>query len=206
MNDSPNTALAVSPKAAQISDFRELRMLEELGGEGPVTQRELALKVGIALGLANTILKRMARKGLIKVRNLDAKRLAYSITPHGMQEKSRLAYRYFEKTVDFYRQARYRVKDNLLKARAAGVRRVAIYRINDVAEIVYLTVRELGLELVMVASPRHAGETWLGIPVHPAEDLFALELDAVIVTDFEPDPARYPELAGLKAPVWWLTA
>lgn len=190
--------------ALPVSELRDLRVLEELGGDQEVTQRELARKVGIALGLANTILKRMARKGMIKVRNLDAKRLAYSITPRGMQEKSRLAYRYFEQTVDFYKQARYRVKDNLLRAKAQGIHRVAIYRIDEVAEIVFLTVKELGMELALVSSPGHAGEEWLGMRVHGPEALKAGGFDAVIVTDFAPDPARYPELEGIGKPIWWL--
>ena len=193
-------------KAAETVDFRELRVLEELDSPNPVTQRELARKVGIALGLANSMLKGMTHNGLIKVRNLDAKRLAYSITPHGMQEKTRLAYRYMERTVDFYKQARYRVKHNLLQAQARGVRKVAIYRINEMAEIVYLTVRELGLELVIVASPGHSGETWLGLPVQPPAALQTAEVDAIIITDFEWNPGRYPELAGLETRILWMQA
>ena len=183
---------------APVPDFRELRVLEELGSQQPVTQRELAGKVGIALGLANAILKRMAHKGFIQVRNLDARRLGYSITPKGMQEKSRLAYRYMERTVGFYKQLRYRVKHNLLAARATGVRRVAIYGINDVAEVVFLTLQELGMELVVVASPRHAGESWLGRTVLGPEALRSTGIDAVLVTDLNRLPGSYPELDGLK--------
>lgn len=201
MNNAADTIL---PPPAEAPDFRELKVLEELGTQHPVTQRELARKVGIAVGLANAILKRMARKGLIEVRNLDAKRLAYSITPKGMQEKTRLAYGYMERTVHFYKEARYRVKDNLLRAQGAGVRRVALYGINDVAEIVYLTLKELGLELAMVASPRHAGESWLGMPVMSAQDLASASLDAVVVADFDTDRERYPELKALAVRAWWL--
>ena len=201
MNDP---AIAVSPAL----DVRELRVLEELGGQTPVTQRELARKVGIAVGLANAMLKRMARKGWIEVRDLDARRLAYTLTPQGGREKSRLAYRYFERTIDFYKQARYRVKDNLLKARQGGVRRVALYGINEVAEISYLTLRELGMDLVLVTSPKHAGEQWMGMPVGTASDLSPQTpgRDAVIVTDFDTDPERYPELKGLSMPILWLEA
>ncbi len=187
-------------------DVRELRVLEELGSPQPVTQRELARKVGIAVGLANAMLKRMARKGWIEVKDLDARRLAYTLTPQGGKEKSRLAYQYFERTLDFYKQARYRVKDNLFKAHQRGIRRVGLYGINEVAEICYLTLRELGMELVLVGSPKHAGEAWLGMPVGTAGDLAGKSLDAVVVTDFDTDPERYPELKSLDVPILWLEA
>ena len=197
-----NNTIDTSP----VPDFRELRMLEELGTATPVTQRELAGKVGIALGLANAILKRLAHQGFIKVRNLDARRLGYSITPKGMQEKSRLAYRTMVRTVDFYKQARYRVKHNLLKARAAGIEKVAIFGINDVAEIVFLTLQELDMTLDLVVSPGHPGETWLGRPVRSVEVLKSSGVDAVIVTDLNKTPGAYPEFDGIPARVWWLDA
>ncbi len=210
MND-PATLLSNASQGMEFRtdnrvDSRELRVLEELGSDRPVTQRELARKVGIAVGLANAMLKRMAHQGWIEVRDLDTRRLAYTLTPKGGREKSRLAYQYFERTLDFYKQARYRVKHNLLKARQAGVKRVALYGINEVAEICYLTLRELDMELVLVSSPKHAGEQWLGLPVGAAADLLSRPVDAVVVTDFDPSPDRYPELKDLGIPVLWLEA
>ena len=45
---------------------RDLEILSALSTGEPVTQRNLAHRLGIALGLANLSLKRLARKGHIK--------------------------------------------------------------------------------------------------------------------------------------------
>lgn len=46
---------------------RDLILLTELERDGAVTQRSLAIKLGVALGLTNLYVKRLARKGYVKV-------------------------------------------------------------------------------------------------------------------------------------------
>ena len=46
---------------------RDLQLLTAIEEGAPLTQRALAERLGVALGLANLCLKRLARKGYIKV-------------------------------------------------------------------------------------------------------------------------------------------
>ncbi len=76
---------------------RELRLLTELERDGTITQRSLATKLGVALGLTNLYLKRLARKGYIKITTIPFHittipfhRIRYLLTPQGFIEKSRL--------------------------------------------------------------------------------------------------------------------
>src|SRR4051794_31761602 len=71
-----------------------LGVLDAIERDPTVTQRSVALELGIALGLANGYLKRCVRKGLIKVRQAPARRYAYYLTPKGFAEKSRLTASY----------------------------------------------------------------------------------------------------------------
>ncbi len=77
-------------------DVRELEILEKIEGNGHLTQRDLSREVGIALGLVNHLLKKMVRKGWIKIKNVDAKGIRYLITPQGAREKSSLLYKRVE--------------------------------------------------------------------------------------------------------------
>ena len=52
---------------------RNLEILTAIGDGAPVTQRALAAQLGMALGLANLCLKRLASKGLIKMMEFPAK-------------------------------------------------------------------------------------------------------------------------------------
>ena len=48
---------------------RELRVLAEVDSDPEVTQRALAHRVGIALGLTNFLLRNLVQKGYIRVSN-----------------------------------------------------------------------------------------------------------------------------------------
>ena len=70
------------------------KLLEEISREGTVSQRALADRLGIALGLVNAYVKRLCSKGYLKLKFLPKNRIKYIITPQGFAEKSRLTYKY----------------------------------------------------------------------------------------------------------------
>jgi len=93
---------------------RDLLLLSELDRKGGATQRTLATKLGIALGLANLYLRRLVRKGYyIKTTTSPRWRVGYSLTPQGLAEKSRLTYLYLQYSLSHYRDIRGRLNDML---------------------------------------------------------------------------------------------
>ena len=50
-----------------IQSQRDLQLLNEVEQNAAVTQRSLARKLDVALGLTNLYIKRLARKGFIKI-------------------------------------------------------------------------------------------------------------------------------------------
>jgi DNA-binding MarR family transcriptional regulator len=58
-----------------------LGLLESVERGEAQTQRRLASELGVALGLVNAYLKRCINKGLVKVREVPARRYAYYLTP-----------------------------------------------------------------------------------------------------------------------------
>src|SRR2546426_10584779 len=52
---------------------RDLEILTAIGEGRPLTQRALAQRLGVALGLTNLYLKRLAKKGLIKITEFPRK-------------------------------------------------------------------------------------------------------------------------------------
>ena len=61
--------IQIKQKSGDI-DIRELKILERLESNGHLTQRDLSKEVGIALGLVNHLLKKMVKKGWIKIKNI----------------------------------------------------------------------------------------------------------------------------------------
>ncbi|MFL6646678.1 MAG: winged helix-turn-helix transcriptional regulator, partial [Sulfurifustaceae bacterium] len=73
---------------------RLLELLDVVGQKSDVSQRHLARHLGVALGLANSYLRRCVRKGWIKISTAPANRYLYYLTPKGFSEKSRLTAKY----------------------------------------------------------------------------------------------------------------
>lgn len=82
-----------------------LEILEAIDAKSDVTQRHLARRAGIALGLTNSYLKRCVGKGLVKIQQAPANRYLYYLTPKGFAEKSRLTAQYLSSSLEFYRKA-----------------------------------------------------------------------------------------------------
>ena len=67
---------------------RELKLLSEIEVDPEITQRRLASRVGMALGLTNLLLKNLAEKGYIKVSRSGWKRWLYTLIPRWTYQKS----------------------------------------------------------------------------------------------------------------------
>jgi DNA-binding MarR family transcriptional regulator len=172
---------------------RDLEILTAIEEGLPLTQRALAERLGVALGLANLYLKRLARKGCIKIvefprKPAARKRLRYLLTPRGMAEKTRLTYEHMAYSLDLYRRARRTLRQSLGGLADGGAKRIALYGTGEAAEVAYLTLKELGLEPVGVFAP--GGGRFLGHAVRALAELVTEEVDAVVVATFErPEPS-----------------
>lgn len=82
-----NTELEESAK-------REHKLLSYLHSHEMTSQRKIASGTGLSLATVNILLKRMIKRGLIKIEQLDRRSLRYMLTPKGLAEKSRLTYDY----------------------------------------------------------------------------------------------------------------
>ncbi|MBM4135002.1 MAG: winged helix-turn-helix transcriptional regulator [Nitrospira sp.] len=163
---------------------RELQLLNELEKDGSVTQRTLAKTLGVALGLTNLYLKRLIKKGYIKVTTIPRNRIKYLLTPHGIAEKSRLTYQYMQYSLYYYREVRERLKQVLGDLSSTGSKRLVIYGTGELAELAYLTLREMDLALVGFVNRSGEG-TFLSYPLLPVMALSTCDFDAVLIADLE---------------------
>src|SRR5262245_35815395 len=173
------------------SSQRHLWILTAIAERQDVTQRGLAKSLGIALGLTNLYLKRLTRKGYIKVTTIPARRMRYLLTPRGFAEKTRLTYEYMTFPLDLCRETRQRLRNSMSPLIATGARRFALYGTGEAAELAYLTLREFGLEPVAVYGT-NGQRDFLGLAVRPLKDVAAAPADRVIVATFD-QPDRHRE-------------
>ncbi len=165
-----------------VESRRDLQLLEQIEQESRVTQRTLAERLGIALGLTNLYLKRLIRKGYVKCVTVPPNRLVYLVTARGVARKARLTYEFMKYSLDFYRDARQHLRRHLGVA-VARRNRVAIYGTGDAAELVYLLLKDIGLQPVAVFGESPA--QFLGFPVRPIAEHAEIAYDLVIVAILE---------------------
>ncbi len=119
-----------------ISSEKELELLEAIYTREEVHQRDLANVLGISLGMTNSILKRLVKKGLLTIQKVNNRNIMYAVSPDGIDAIARRSFRYFKRTIKnvvFYRQ---KIEDIVGTARAAGNREVVLVGGSDLDFIV----------------------------------------------------------------------
>lgn len=192
-------------------DTLTLEILEAINEKSDVTQRHLARKADIALGLANSYLKRCVRKGFVKITQAPTNRYVYYLTPKGFSEKSRLTAQYLSYSFSFYKKAANSCKATLGRCQQQGVRKIVLCGVSDLTEIAFVQAAEYELTVVAVYDPVTEHNSYLGLRV--AHTLNECEpYDVLVMTDLNEPQSVYdrlirkvgaerviaPEVLGLK--------
>ena len=158
-------------------DLRTLKILEEIEKDKAPSQRYLAGKLNISLGLVNSFIKRLAQKGLFKVKNIPKKRVKYILTPKGAAEKTRLTYKYIQYSFQFYKSAREKLRILFYGLTKNGNKKIVFYGAGDLAEIAYISLTEVPIELVAVIDDNKAGEIFMDFVISSPNRLETITFD-----------------------------
>jgi DNA-binding MarR family transcriptional regulator len=181
------------------STYRDMHLLNEVTQSPDVTQRELSRRIGAALGLTNLMLRRLAQKGYIKISGTKRSRIRYLITPQGILEKSRLTYEFVQHSLHLYGRVRVFLREQLSLVAKQGHRRILLCGTGELSEIAFLTIHEMGFELVGVVDEQPTTQRFLG---HPVQDLGAMGpdvCDCVIVASRHWNDSMGQRLTALGA-------
>lgn len=158
-----------------------LGILETIEGQSDVTQRHLASSLGVALGLANSYLKRCVRKGLIKIEQAPANRYLYYLTPRGFAEKSRLTAEYLSTSFDFYRRASLSCTRVFQHCQSNNYQSILLCGISELAEIASLRAKEQNIKIVGILDSQATCREYIGLPVYLSFEE-AAHFDACVLT------------------------
>ena len=128
-------------------NLHELRILEQIERDPEATQADLASRMGVAVGTVNWYVKRLVKKGHIKVTRLQRRRLRYLITPEGISEKTRLAMEYVQISMGMYRATPQQARDLLSRAREAGFQSVTVLGQGDLVDVCRLSCLEQSVQI-----------------------------------------------------------
>jgi hypothetical protein len=197
----------MSPQDAHIH-----RILQELDGQPHLTQRSLATRVGIALGLTNLLLRRLAAKGWVRVVRFRGNRVGYLLTPRGLAEKARISRNFLQSSIKFYAEARDRIQMSFAMLRGemsqAGVpdARIIFWGAGEMAEVGYVCLQDSNLTLVGTVDEQRHGRRFFGQRIHPPSAIRGYCLDGqpfhwvVVISLDDPDAiANALEASGVDS-------
>jgi DNA-binding MarR family transcriptional regulator len=165
-------------------EIRELNLLQELEKNPVISQRELSSRFGIALGVTNACIKRMVRRGWIRITALNQRRIEYYLTPKGFAEKSKLTVHLISWTVQHYATLKDLIGKKLLEMQSEGVERVVFYGLCDEMEIAYISLQGVNVKLVGIVEDDEKCKSQIifGFELEPVSRVQDLEPDCILIT------------------------
>ena len=181
------------------SSDRELRLLSAIERDPEASQRSFSRRLGIALGLTNLLLHNLAGKGYVRITRAGWKRWLYNLTPAGVSRKVLLTIAYVHRFLDDYHRVRQMVRLELEPLGLNEESRIAVYGTGEFAELVYLALRETGIEELDVfgQSPSSNGK-FLGMFVQDISTLRPEEYDRVVLADLRDSKSSLTTLHDLR--------
>jgi DNA-binding MarR family transcriptional regulator len=168
-------------------EIRTLKIFEKIEMDHAPSQRDLAKELNISLGLVNSFIKRLVRKGYFKITNIPANRVKYILTPKGAAEKTRLTYEYVKYSFDFYKTARLKLSKLFHNLEDQGVQKIIFYGANELTEIAFLALQETSISLMAIIDEENiVGKNILSFETINTYELSEMQYDKILLTIIGP--------------------
>ena len=177
---------------------KEMHLLYEIDRQPDASQRTLSKRVGIALGLTNILIRKLAEKGYIRVSQAGWKRWVYTLTPSGISHKARLTVGYIQQFLGHYQQVRQLLREELAVLELNAESRIAVCGTGSSGELVYLALRELDIdEIDFFEKDSAPGNRFVGMPLRNVMTLEPDDYDKVIVAHLDGSGLNLEILNGI---------
>lgn len=181
-------------------NLKTLQLLEAIAADKRTSQRELSDVLQISLGLVNSFIKRLVKKGYCKVMTVPKNRVKYMLTPAGAMEKTRLTYEYISSSYHYFKAAKNRVEDLYSNLQDEGATRVVFYGAGELADIAILSMAGTGVQLIDVVDPTKEGEKFADFIVKAISRLRRVDYDAILVTRVDNHETVLNDINGVGVP------
>ena len=114
----------------------KLKLLNHIAKRNNQSQRSISQELNVALGFANSLIKKFLKKGLLKLSQVPLRRYSYYVTPNGFLEKARLVTDFVGSSLEFYKQAKGEYEKELTKLK--NKKNIYLVGISELTEIAIL--------------------------------------------------------------------
>jgi len=147
---------------------RRLAALAACASEKNVTQRALAARLGVSLGLANGLLRRLEEEGCIVVTRASGTRSSrYAVTARGRREMRRLNAALAEEAGCLLERPRRALEERVRTLSRPGRRRALLCGEGPLADVAASALLNGGMKLAAVVAVEPKGGRVWGVAVRP---------------------------------------
>jgi DNA-binding MarR family transcriptional regulator len=115
----------------EFIDEREFELINIIGRDLGSNQRDLSRHLELSLGQTNMLIRRLVAKGLIRISQLNKKKVQYLLTPKGLSEKLRKSVKYTRHTLNAIGLIKDHLREIFIKLYQDGHRNFYVYSEGD---------------------------------------------------------------------------
>ena len=134
---------------AKMKNNKDILLI--LDQESDMSQRDIAEETGLALGTVNTLLKKLVKKGLLKIERLNSRNLRYVLTPAGIKEKTKKTLSYVKKSYQAILKLQDRIR-NIVNEIEDEKDIIILGEKNEVHQIVSSVLAEMEIDYIYIDS------------------------------------------------------
>ncbi len=143
----------------------QLKLINELEKNSKQSQRTISKELNVALGFANSLIKRFVKKGFLKLSEAPMKRYIYYITPKGLVEKAKLTSEYIQNSLDFYKKTKDDYEKEFKKIKKKENVKLILAGTGELAEIAILAANIQDIKISYIFDPNSNLSSFCGIEV-----------------------------------------
>jgi DNA-binding Lrp family transcriptional regulator len=166
-------------------DIKTLLLLEAIGKDECLSQRDLSRKLNISLGLVNSCVNKLLSQGIFKRSKRSKNRIKYILSPKGVIRKAELSKEYFEYSLGYYKAIKQRISKSLQMIAKNDNHNIILYGTGELCEITCIVIYEQNIGGIKIIDEKHAGKKICGIRVANTDVIENSHFDAIIIVDFE---------------------
>ena len=141
----------------------------------------------------------MVRKGWIRIRGLNHRKIGYYVTPKGFAEKANLTLHLISYIVQHYSELKKIIGQRLLEMQQDGLQRIVFYGVSDEMEVAYITLQGVDLKLVGIVEDdeRLNPQIIFGYELEPVSRVQELEPDCILITSLSENEKKKERLKDI---------
>lgn len=185
--------------------YKEYLVLESIGKNEDITQREISKLVNASLSMVNQYITEYEEKGYVIKESLSRKIIKYYLTDKGIERMKVLNIQYLSDAQNLYKQAKVETLTFINKIISMGFNKIIFYGAGEVSEILLQTINDdhsLPIEVVGLVDDNldKQGKVIVNNIVLPTDSINKIEHDCIMISSYTNHGLIYQKLMDMNYP------